>query len=345
MRLRNHPKSIIFTLILIGAIAYTYSWTYTDYGRLDYRAAVSLHLLSFERPYKPDPTSDFEFELPINLIYAFSGLLPKAEMAKIADVEIAGDGGPIPARVYWPQSLSAESTPPALIVYFHGGGFMVGSVDIFDPLARSIAKATESIVLSVDYRLAPAHPYPAAVNDAYSALQWAAANAGELGADGNKLIVAGDSAGGNLATVTALQAKDRNGPAITAQILYYPVTDLSAKIYPSTTHFIDGYGLSTKARIAFNTSYIGHIADPTHPYISPLYAENLSSMPPALIVTAGFDPLTDGVNAYIKRLKESGVNVTAQHYSDTIHGFMSVGLFSQQKDALEATRTFLLQAL
>lgn len=337
-------------LLLLVFIGYTYTWTYTPHGRLDYRAAASLKLLSFEHSFKPDPELEFEFKLPVNLIYAANGLLPTEAVSKTEDVRIPGinsqgeaDGNEIPARIYWPAKAVHAAQPLPVMVYYHGGGFVVGSVDIFDPLTRSLANATGAIVISVDYRLAPRHPYPAAPNDAYAALLWAADNASKLGGDPARIIVAGDSAGADLAAVTALQARDKNGPAIAAQILYYPCTDLTGHRYPTREQFLDGFGLSSEAAAAFEQAYAGHIDDRKQAYVSPLYAPDLSGLPRTLMITAGFDPLRDSGTAYATRLLKEGTSVELLNYSDTIHGFMSVKLFTQRAKGLEDTRRFLDQ--
>ena len=324
---------------LLLVIALSYSWTYTDHGRLDYRAAVSLKLTSFDVPFKPDPESDFEITLPVNLIYAASGLLPAAQVERTQDIDIPFEQGTIPARIYWP--LQPLSDKPPLIVYYHGGGFVVGSVDIFDSLTREIAAETGAIVVSVEYRLAPKYPYPAAVDDAFAALLWAADAAASLGADPNQLLVGGDSAGGNLAAVTALRARDEGRPALKGQILYYPAVDVgSGASWPSETHFRDGYGLSTESMEGFQAAYIPSDADRHDPYLAPYRAADVSGVAPALMVTAGFDPLTDSAKAYAVRLVESGVRVQSAHFPRMIHGFMSVDLFSQQDQAIAQTVAF-----
>lgn len=341
--LKKHPKKLILLALLIAAITYSYSWTSTAHGHLDYRAAASLRLLSFTMPHKPDPNLDFEIPLDVNLIYALSDLLPHDEVAKTQDIEIAGDGVKIPARIYWPVGSSADKPLP-VIAYFHGGGFVVGSVDIFDGLTRSLANATNAIVVSIDYRLAPAHPYPAAVNDCYAATKWVAENAASIGGDPSKIVVAGDSAGGNLSAAVALKARDEGTPTLAAQIMYYPAVDLTDTPYESKRNFMDGYGLSSASGQKFEEAYVAG-ADATDPYLSPVRAENLSNLPPALIVTGGFDPLTGSAQAYAEKLKASGVAVTAVNYPDIIHGFMSVKLFPQRGEALKETNNFLLQAL
>lgn len=336
---KRYVGLVSFAILTVAFGAISYSWTHTAYGRLDYAAALSTRALTANVTLKPDPNSDFEFKMPINLLFAVSAFLPNEHVSETRDITISGEGAEIPARVYWPAERGSPQSL-ALIVYYHGGGFVLGSVKTFDGLARSISNATGAIVISVDYRLAPAHPYPAAVNDAYAALQWVAANAALLGGDGSKLVVAGDSAGGNIAAVTALRARDQGGPALAAQILYYPATDLTDARYESQEHFIDGYGLSSDARAAFRRAYIGHVANRADAFISPIYAPNLAGLPPALIITAGFDPLTDSAEAYARRMEQSGVRVTSRNYPDTIHGFMSVPLFSQRRQALNATAEF-----
>lgn len=338
---KQHPKKIIALIVLLLAVAYSYTWTYTPHGRLDYRAAVSLHTMSFTyKNFKPDPNVDFEIPLPINLIYSLSDLVPREKVDETKDLKIPSNGITIPARAYWPQGVD-RTQPLPVIVYFHGGGFVVGSVEIFDSLTRALANATKTIVVSVDYRLAPAHPYPAAVDDCYAATKWVAENIASLGGDPKRIAVAGDSAGGNLSAVVAMKARDVGTPAIAAQIMYYPAVDLTDTHYDSRDKFGDGYGLSKAAGQKFEAAYGANVTDRKAPYLSPLYAPTLTDLPPALIVTDGFDPLTDSGNAYAARLKQSGVHVTTQHYADMVHGFMSIKFFPQRRDALNATHTFL----
>lgn len=339
--LKQHPKKIIALIILAIAIAYSYTWTYTPHGRLNYLAAVSLHTMSFTyKNFKPDPNMDFEIPLPINLIYTFSDLMPSEDVAETKDLKIPGNGVTIPARAYWPEDVDRTQLLP-VIVYFHGGGFVVGSVEIFDGLTRALANATKAVVVSVDYRLAPAHPYPAAVDDCYAATKWVAENIATFGGDPQKIAVAGDSAGGNLSAVVAMKARDIGTPAIAAQIMYYPAVDLTATHYDSKEKFSDGYGLSRAAGQKFEQAYAANVNDRKDPYLSPIHAQNLTGLPPALIVTGGFDPLTDSGNAYAARLKQSGVPVTELHYPDMVHGFMSIKFFSPRRDALNGTNKFL----
>lgn len=330
---------ILFLIVLFGI---SWSWTYTPHGRLDYRAALSLKLLSFETTIKPHPGSDFEITMPVNLAYALSNKLPPEKVSRTEDVTIESDYGTVvPARIYWPKGFESFDRPPPVTLYFHGGGFVVGSVDIFDQLTRSLANATSTIVVSVDYRLAPAHPYPAAVNDCYASLLWLADHATGLGGDATRLLVAGDSAGAHLAAVTALRARQESGPPLSAQVLYYPAADLTDAHYDSRELFADGYGLSSESMATYSEAYVGHVENLHDPYVSPLYAESHAGLPPALIVTAGFDPLADLGRAYATRLKNSGVVVREIHYPEMIHGFMSIRMFSQRRQALNETADFL----
>lgn len=329
-------------LLLIVLFGISWSWTYTPHGRLDYRAALSLKLLSFETTIKPHPGSDFEITMPVNLAYALSDKLTPEKVSRTEDIRIEADDGTfVPVRVYWPADFESYDQPPPVTLYFHGGGFVVGSVDIFDQLTRSVANATSTIVVSVDYRLAPTHPYPAAVDDCYASLLWLADHAERLGGDPSRLIVAGDSAGAHLAAVTALRAQQESGPDLVAQVLYYPAADLTDAHYDSREKFSDGYGLSSASMATYNEAYVGHVEDLRDPYVSPLYAESHAGLPPALVVTAGFDPLADLGHAYAEKLEDSGVTVTEVHYPEMIHGFMSVRLFSQRRQALDETADFL----
>jgi acetyl esterase len=337
--------AVLLGIALVGVCGFTYRWTFTPYGRLDWRAALSLNLLTFDYTFQPHPDTDFEITLPINLVYPVSMVLPSEDVRKVEDIAIPADGRSIPARVYWPDSSDPGDGSLPVIVYYHGGGFVVGSVEVFDQLARSLSNAASSIVVSVEYRLAPVHPYPAAADDAYAAARWVAENAEELGADVDALFVGGDSAGGNLAASVALQARDAGAPAIVGQLLYYPAADVAVDGYESSRKFGDGYGLSRAGSRAFRGAYAGHVQDRRDPYLSPLFAESHAGLPPALVVTAGFDPLTDCAELYVEKLREAGVAVTHADYPEMIHGFLSVLLFPQRRAALDRTGEFVRETL
>jgi acetyl esterase len=209
-------------------------------------------------------------------------------------------------------------------VYFHGGGWVIGDLETHDVLCRQITAAAGVSVIAVDYRLAPEHKFPAAVDDAWAATRWIAAHGAELGVDGGKLAVGGDSAGGNLAAVVALLARDAGGPPITAQVLIYPVTDLSAETQ-SYTDFAEGFALTRDSMRWFRAHYLTGPRDGDDWRASPLRARSHAGLPPALIVTAGFDPLRDEGAAYAMRLRDAGVMVDYVCFGGMIHGFAGMG--------------------
>jgi acetyl esterase len=217
-------------------------------------------------------------------------------------------------RLYYP---SDEKSLP-VIVYFHGGGWVIGSLASHDGACRALAAGTNALVVSVDYRLAPEHRYPAAVEDALSATEWVLENAADLGGDPNRVAVAGDSAGGNLAATVALQLRDR----ICYQLLIYPATDLTRSL-PSHGHFRDGFLLTRASMDWFLDQYISQHQLP-EPQASPLFVDDLEGAPPAFVMTAGFDPLRDEGRAYAEKLRQAGVAVEDRLYPSLIHGFFSM---------------------
>ena len=245
------------------------------------------------------------------------------ELGSVRNLNADGPQGQIPLRVYRPAG-GAASTPLPVYVYFHGGGWVIGDLETHDVICRQLTAASEACVISVDYRLAPEHKFPAAVDDAWAATRWIVANAGALGVDSTRLAVGGDSAGGNLAAVVALMARDAGGPAIALQVLIYPVTDLGAE---STSYDAlgEGYQLTRESMRWFRAHYLGAPSDGGDWRASPLRAKSLAGLPPALIVTAGFDPLRDEGEAYAARLREAGVLVDYVCFGGMIHGFAAMG--------------------
>jgi len=209
-----------------------------------------------------------------------------------------------------------------VLVYFHGGGFVIGDLEVADIPCRQLAAAAGIAVVSVDYRMGPEHKSPAAAEDCYAATAWAAANAATLGGDPNRLGLAGDSAGGNLATVVALLARDRGGPAVSAQVLLCPITDLdlATDAYPSRRENGEGYLLTARTLAWFYEQYLENSDDASRPYNSPIKAD-LAGLPPALVVTAGYDPLRDEGDAYAAALAAAGVEVVHLTNPSMIHGF------------------------
>lgn len=250
---------------------------------------------------------------------------PLTAVHSASDRRIPGRDGEIPVRVYTPRPLAAGARLP-IVLHFHGGGFVAGSVDTHDAIARHLCRHADVIVIGVEYRLAPEHRYPAGLHDAADALAWAAAHAGELQGDPTRLAVAGDSAGGNLAAALTLLARDRGGPRIALQLLMYPTIDFELETpYPSLAQFGGGdYFLSLTDMQFFRSHYLADVAGQMRDaHASPMQAADLRALPPALIVTAGCDPLRDEGRAYAGRLAEAGVPVEQRCFEGTIHAFMS----------------------
>lgn len=239
---------------------------------------------------------------------------------RVEDHRIDGPAGPIPIRVYWPDS--AGSSSPPVTMYFHGGGFAVGDLDTHDGTAREHAAAASSVVVSVDYRLAPEHPYPAAVDDVWAATRWVAENSGRFGADAARLAVAGDSAGGTLAAVVAQSARDNGGPPIAFQLLWYPSTMWDTSL-PSFTENAAAPVLDNAAIVAFTRWYAGHL-DLSNPpaALAPGRAADLSGLPPAYIAVAGHDPLRDDGARYAELLADAGVTVDLHNAETLVHGYL-----------------------
>jgi acetyl esterase len=234
------------------------------------------------------------------------------------DRTVPGPDGEIPVRVYRPTT---DGEYP-VAVYYHGGGWVIGDLDSHDAVCRHLCETAGAVVVAVDYRLAPEDPFPAAVRDAYGALEWVAANPEEVGGTGG-LSVAGDSAGGALAAVVSLMARDRDGPGIDRQVLVYPVTSPSDD-WSSRRQNAEGYYLVEDDMRWFANSYFGDDIHARNPYGLPMNACDLSGLPAATVVTAGFDPLRDEGVAYAERLREAGVDVVHRNYDDMIHGFVNM---------------------
>jgi acetyl esterase len=248
---------------------------------------------------------------------------PAPEVGAVKDLTADGPAGPIPVRLYRPTGVPATTALPAL-VFFHGGGWVIGDIETHDVLCRQLAAGAGISVVAVDYRLAPEHRFPAAIDDAWAATRWVAAHAAELGIDAGRLAVGGDSAGGNLATVVALLARDRGGPSIALQTLIYPVTDVGAESQ-SYADFADGFMLTRELMRWFIAHYLAGTHDGVDWRVSPLRAPSLAGVAPALVVTAGFDPLRDEGDAYARKLREAGVRVDTICYGGMIHGFAPMG--------------------
>jgi acetyl esterase len=244
------------------------------------------------------------------------------DMAAVEQTVIHSPAAKIPIRIYRPLTLAGSSAP--VLVFFHGGGWVIGDLDSHDVVCRSLATEGRLIVVAVDYRLAPEHKFPAAVEDALAATAWVAENAAALGADPSHLYVGGDSAGGNLATVVAIHARDHGGPKIAGQALIYPVTDLSMA-HPSHRDPETSVLLTHSMMRWFRDHYLADAADIDDWRASPHRVKNLAGLPPALVITAGADPLHDEGEEFSQRLRTAGVAVTDLSYGGQFHGFITMG--------------------
>ncbi|HEX5226567.1 MAG TPA: alpha/beta hydrolase [Bryobacteraceae bacterium] len=245
---------------------------------------------------------------------------PLQQVARVENRTVPGPAQPIPIRTYWPR---AGADLPVL-VYYHGGGWVAGSLDGVDRTLRALTNASGCIVISVDYRLAPEHKFPAAVEDADASLRYVAEHAQEFGVDPNRIAVGGDSAGGTLATVACLIARDRGGPKVAFQLLIYPATDYFDD-HPSMREYAQGHLLTRPAMDYFWNHYLRNREDGRHPHASPIYAESLAGLPPAFVLTAECDPIRDQGEIYAARLRASGVPVSLKRYEGAIHAFFNLG--------------------
>ena len=261
------------------------------------------------------------------------------QVAKVEEREIrVGSDSHINVRIYTPKG----DGPFPIFIYYHGGGWVLGNLDGADPSCRVLANKTRSVVVSVDYRLAPEFKFPIPAEDSYAALIWVKENARLINGNASKIIVGGDSAGGNLATVVSMMARDRKGPDISAQVLIYPVTDLSHNTN-SYLEFAEGFGLNRNLMIWFGQHYIRNEEDKVHPYVAPLKSDNLNHIPSAFVITAENDVLRDEGSAYAERLEEAGVKVNYRLENGLVHGYFSnYAVFKKRiEDTVESIKEFL----
>ena len=244
-------------------------------------------------------------------------MAPAAEVASVSERFIEGGGGPLRLRIYRPFGQG----PFPLLSFFHGSGFVLCSLDTHDGMCRNLCAGAGCVVVSVDYRLAPEHKFPAGLDDCVFATRWIAEHAGELEGDATRLAIAGDSAGGNLAAATALLLRDDGGPRLVGQLLIYPVTDYHTPGTPSYRENAEGYGLTRDTMVWFWDHYLHEREDVDDPLVSPLRASDLSGLPPALVVTAEYDPLRDEGERYAEKLRAAGTLVKMSRWDGMNHGF------------------------
>ncbi len=256
--------------------------------------------------------------------------------ARIENRAIPGPAGEIPVRIYWPNAAGTNQSPRPAIVYYHGGGHVIGSLDSHDLVARNLCGGAEAIVVSIDYRMGPEHRFPAAVDDSFAALEWVHANAASLGADPARLGVHGDSAGANLAAVVALMARDKGAPKLRLQSLVYPVADFRMASDSYKTYATGCGILTADAMRWFRGHYLRTMDDAQDWRASPLLAPNLEAVAPAIVIAAECDVLHDEGFAYGERLKAAGVAVERHEYAGMIHAFF--GMMPAVDDAMNAQR-------
>ena len=265
------------------------------------------------------------------------------DIYRVEDRQIPGPAQPIKVRIYTPQASKEHSSLPVL-VWYHGGGFVIGDLDSHDSACRALANQAECLVVAVDYRLAPEHKFPGAVEDCEAALHWVAAHATELGGDPGRIAVGGDSAGGNLAAVVALLAREKGGPKLCFQLLIYPCVAPEPET-PSHHQFAEGYLLTRKTITWFFKQYLRSSKDTRDPRYAPLEEKDLSLLPPALVIVAGFDPLRDEGVDYAKALIDAGNQVTLSNYEGMIHGFYLMGgMLDKANQAIEESAEHLKSA-
>ncbi|KPV40798.1 alpha/beta hydrolase [Alicyclobacillus ferrooxydans] len=253
----------------------------------------------------------------LEALHATEEVIPKRSVQSVLNLTVPGEDGEVPIRVYRPSL----SKPRGALVYYHGGGWVLGNLDTVDDTCRALCDQAGYVVVSVDYRLAPEHRFPAALEDSYLALQWVIEHALELDIAREKIVVGGDSAGGNIATVMALKAFEE-GKNLLGQLLVYPITNYSFET-ASYEENASGYNLEKRGMEWFWDHYLRHPDDGRNPYASPLLAEDLSGLPQTFVLTAQYDPLRDEGIAYVKRLREAGVPLQHVHENTMIHGFFT----------------------
>ena len=274
----------------------------------------------------------------IGALFAPKG--PREPVKSVEDRVINAGGVKLPVRIYTPEGKG----PFPILVFFHGGGWVIGNCETHDTPCRALANGAGCIVVSVDYRLAPEHKFPLPVEDCYAATKWTALNAAGFGGDPKRIAVGGDSAGGNLAAAVAQMATDRGAPTLVFQLLIYPATD-SACDTASVRNNAEGYLLTKDSMHWFWNHYLQNENDGQNPYASPLRGQRLSNLPPALVITAEFDPLRDEGEAYANKMKQAGVSVVHTDYKGMIHGFFSLtDIMDQGKQAVKEACTQLRAA-
>jgi acetyl esterase len=297
---------------------------------LDPKIRELLDLKADAPPIGTVPVQKMREETPAQMAQLFRMGLVSTPVAAVEDLVIAGPAGDLPVRVYTPEGWG----PFPIVVFFHGGGWVLGSLDTHDPFCRALCSGAGCVVVSVGYRLAPEYRFPAASDDALAATRWVAAHAAEIGGDPARIALAGDSAGGNLSAVTALRIRDEGGPALRGQLLIYPALGYHTPPTPSYIENAEGYGMTREAAIWFWKQYLADESQATHPHAAPLLAPDLRALPPALVITAEYDVLRDEGERYVERLRSAGVLARLLRYDGVNHRFAElIGILDQAGQA------------
>jgi len=329
----------LFVLLVVAAILIMgIFWSRTRHGKLDYKAAIILKLRGVfigEDRLEPDIMRQ-------ESVSRSKSLQQKpGKVAEVKDLTIPGPGGEIPIRLYYP--VTCKKLP--VFIYYHGGGWVTGDLDTSDTVCRMYANKAGALVIAVHYRRAPEHRFPAALDDCYQALEWVHGNIAGHNGDPLRIAVGGSSAGGNLAAAVALKARDASGPKLVYQALVYPVTDAYHLDTDSYDFFAQGYGMIRDHMVFFCNTYLPEKKDRQHPYASPALADDFSALPPAMVITAGFDVIRDEGIAYAKKLEAAGVETRHVHYDTMIHGFTAMSrLFKEAEDATDKSSAALREA-
>ncbi|RPI45394.1 MAG: alpha/beta hydrolase [Bacteroidetes bacterium] len=347
--MKNLVLSILAALVLLNGCAASGPDGYepwTAHGKEKYATPepgtylkpISFAVLKNMNRILDDPASFENTEEFVRKVFSPS-------LKELTDTVIRYNDRSVPVRIYYPNRESLEGDHP-VILFFHGGGFILGSVEQYHMMVARLARVTGRIIVSVDYRLAPDYPFPAAVDDCYAAYLWLRAHAGAIGADRERITVMGDSAGGNLAAVVTLICRDLHQPQPENQVLIYPGVTFRDTLFPSMEYFAMEsdmrYVLDETFLRKVKSEYLGGMKDDRHPYLSPLEARLTPDLPPALVITAECDPLRDGGKAYAEKLGKAGVPVRYREYSGMIHGFMSLHLvMGDATDAMKYIRDYL----
>lgn len=318
---------VITFIIVISGYLTIRNFTESTNGKVDIEIAVNLQVDKLLNPQSVNGKSIKEIR-EISNKQATKWSKEPIPFSNIKDININVSYGKIPVRIYTPGS----SKQYPVIIYSHGGSWVSGSYYAYDNVCRKLSQDSKAIVIAVDYRLAPEHPFPSAITDVYNVLLWSNSNAKSINGDGSKIALAGDSAGGNISAAISQMSRDKNGPHITCQVLIYPATNIYELNTKSWSDFAKGYVLTKENSEKFISMYVPKKEDRKNPYASPLLANKFDHLPDTLVITAEIDPLRDEGEAYAEKLKKAGIQVNTTRYNGVPHGFVSMDKITDKAD-------------